>query len=145
VDEWQLADDRNNREKISRVRQAAEDLFKRGQTNGDAEVTRSAPSDGAPAEQQQPRQPRIFIVPPRLPPSPQAEAAVAPVPTRRKAAARRPTVTVPPSQIGRVRALATYGMTPVQVAELYGVTADEIDRILKAPVYKTPGYPGKSR
>ncbi|MBV8508391.1 MAG: hypothetical protein JOZ11_21630 [Alphaproteobacteria bacterium] len=45
------------------------------------------------------------------------------------------TRTVPPSQIGRVRTLATYGMTPVQVAELYGVTVAEIDRILKSPVY----------
>jgi hypothetical protein len=45
------------------------------------------------------------------------------------------TRTVPPSQIGRVRTLATYGMTPVQVADLYGVTVAEIDRILKSPVY----------
>jgi hypothetical protein len=47
---------------------------------------------------------------------------------------------VPPSQIGRVRALATYGMTPAQVAQLYGVTTDEINRILKVPIYS-----GKSR
>jgi len=33
-------------------------------------------------------------------------------------------------QIGRVRALATYGMTTAQVAELYGVTVDEIERVL---------------
>jgi hypothetical protein len=26
-------------------------------------------------------------------------------------------------------------MTPLQVAELYGVTVNEIDRILKLPVY----------
>jgi hypothetical protein len=26
-------------------------------------------------------------------------------------------------------------MTPVQVAELYGVTVNEIDRILKSPAY----------
>jgi hypothetical protein len=147
VDEWQSADERNNREKISRARQAAEDLFKPGQANAAAEVTRLAPNGGAPVEQQQRRQPRIFTIPSRLPPSPEVEAPVAaePEPIRRRAVARRPTVTVPPSQIGRVRALATYGMTPVQVAELYGVTADEIDRILKAPIYKAPGYPGKSR
>jgi hypothetical protein len=42
---------------------------------------------------------------------------------------------VPPSQIGRIRALATYGMTPLQVAELYGVTVAEIERILKSVVY----------
>jgi len=54
---------------------------------------------------------------------------------RQRAVAKQPTRTVPPSQIGRVRALATYGMTPGQVAELYAVTVDEIDRILKSPVY----------
>jgi hypothetical protein len=37
--------------------------------------------------------------------------------------------------------LATYGMTTVQVAELYGVTPDEINRILKA----SSVYSSKSR
>jgi hypothetical protein len=54
---------------------------------------------------------------------------------RQRAVAKQSTRTVPPSQIGRVRALATYGMTPVQVAELYGVTVGEIDRLLKSAVY----------
>jgi len=135
VDEWQSADERNNREKVSRARQAAEDLFKRGQPNADAEVTGSAPRDTMTTGQEPRRLPRIFAVQPRLPPNSQVEVPVAAEPIRRKAVARRPSITVPPSQIGRVRALATYGMTPAQVAELYGVTADEIDRILKAPAY----------
>ena len=63
------------------------------------------------------------------------EPPTAAEPVRRKAVAQPATRTVPPSQIGRVRALATYGMTPLQVAELYGVTVAEIDRILKSPVY----------
>ena len=40
---------------------------------------------------------------------------------------------IPASQFGRVRALAGYGMTWAQVAELYGVTVDEIERIINRP------------
>jgi hypothetical protein len=135
VDEWQSADERNSREKVSRARQAAEDLFKRAQPNADTEPTGPVPNGGAPHEQEPRRQPRIFTAPPRLPPSPKVEPPVAAQAIRRRVVAKQPTRTVPPSQIGRVRALATYGMTPVQVAELYGVTVAEIDRILKSPVY----------
>jgi hypothetical protein len=135
VDEWQSADERNSREKVSRARQAAEDLFRPARPNADAEPTEPAPNSGAPHEQEPRRQPRIFTTPPRLPPSPKVEPPVAAEPVRRRVAAKRSTRTVPPSQIGRVRALATYGMTPVQVAELYGVTVAEIDRILKSPAY----------
>jgi hypothetical protein len=49
---------------------------------------------------------------------------------RRTAAIRRETREIPASQHGRVRALTNYGMTPEQVAELYGVTVDEIERII---------------
>ena len=140
VDEWQSADERNSREKTSRARQAAEDLFKRAQPNAVAEATGPAPNGGAPHEQEPRRQPRIFTAPPRLLPSPKVELPVAAQPTRQRAVAKQPTRTVAPSQIGRVRALATYGMTPVQVAELYGVTVAEIDRVLKLP-----GYAGRTR
>ncbi|HEX3536990.1 MAG TPA: hypothetical protein VHU15_09500 [Stellaceae bacterium] len=135
MDEWQSADERNSREKISRARQAAEDLFKPAHPNADAEPTGPAPNGGASHEQEPRRQPRIFTAPPRLPPSPKVEFPVAAEPVRRRVIAKQSTRTVPPSQIGRVRTLATYGMTPVQVAELYGVTVAEIDRILKSPVY----------
>jgi hypothetical protein len=135
VDEWQSADERNNREKITRARQAAEDLFKRAQPNADVETAGPAPNGDAPHEQEPRRQPRIFTAPSRLPPSPKVEPAVAAQPVRQRAVAKHSTRTVPPSQIGRVRTLATYGMTPVQVADLYGVTVAEIDRILKSPPY----------
>jgi hypothetical protein len=135
VGEWQSADERNSREKTSRARQAAEDLFKRAQPKADAEVTRPASNGDLPHEQEARRQPRIFTVPPRLPPRPQVEPRTTVEPVRRKTVAKPATRAVPPSQIGRVRALATYGMTPLQVAELYGVTVAEIDRILKSPVF----------
>jgi hypothetical protein len=134
VDEWRSADERNSREKIDRARRAAEDLFKRAQPEVEAEPTGPAPDDRMP-EQQPRRQPRIFAVAPRLPPTPKVDPPVTAEPIRRRVVAKRLTGTVPPSQIGRVRVLATYGMTPQQVAELYGVTTDEINRILKTPVY----------
>ena len=136
MDEWQLADERNNREKIDRARKAAEDLFKPTHPSPDPQPTGQVSNDGAPEEQQSQRRPRIFTVPPRLPPSPNTDYSVAAAPVRRRVAAKRPgTSSVPPSQIGRVRTLTTYGMTPQQVAELYGVTVDDINRILKAPAY----------
>jgi len=136
VDEWQSADERNNREKIDRARKAAEDLFKPAHPSSDPGPTGQVANDSTPKEQQSRREPRIFTVPPRLPLSPKTDYSVAAEPVRRPTAAKRPAKTaVPPSQIGRVRTLATYGMTPKQVAELYGVSVDEINRILKAPTY----------
>ena len=149
MDEWQSAEERNSREKISRARQAAEDLFRHDSPAtprvsepqvSDPQVSVSSPKDGPPAEQQPRRQPRIFTIPARLPTSAPAEAPRPAQPIRRRAVVRRPAGTVPPTQIGRIRALATYGMTPAQVAELYGVTTEEINRILKAPAYS-----GKTR
>jgi hypothetical protein len=46
---------------------------------------------------------------------------------------RRKAREIPASQHGRVRALANYGMTREQVAELHGVTVDEIERISRYP------------
>jgi hypothetical protein len=47
----------------------------------------------------------------------------------RQRVVRRETREIPASQHGRVRALTSYGMTREQVAELYRVTVDEIERI----------------
>jgi hypothetical protein len=51
----------------------------------------------------------------------------------RAPAIRREAREIPASQFGRVRALTSYGMTRVQVAELYGVIVDEIERIISRP------------
>ena len=137
MDEWQVADERNNRERISRAREAAEELFRPAHHAAQAHAPGPASNGGAPAEQEPRRSPRIFAIPPRRlaasPPQPQP--VVAARPRRRPAAAKRSSATVPPSQFGRVRALGTYGMTPLQVAELYGVTVSEIERILRTPAY----------
>ena len=61
------------------------------------------------------------------------DAPAEPKPSRRQAAIRGEPRGIPPSQFGRVRALARYGMTRTQVAELYGVAVDEIERIVTSP------------
>jgi hypothetical protein len=53
-----------------------------------------------------------------------------PKPIRRRAVVRRETREILASQLGRVRALTNYGMTREQVAELYGVAVDEVERII---------------
>ena len=61
------------------------------------------------------------------------EPAAEPKVIRRRAAIKHEAREIPASQFGRVRALTKYGMTKAQVAELYGVTVDEIDRIIRRP------------
>ena len=58
------------------------------------------------------------------------EPAAEPKRTRRKAVIRREAREIPASQFARVRTLTSYGMTREQVAELYGVTVQEIERII---------------
>jgi hypothetical protein len=134
VTDWESADDRSNREKINRARQAAEDLFRTPRRTAPPEPT-SQPNDTS-AGQQTRRQPRVFAIPPLLPRRATAEAPAEPKPMRRKKARRRNAAVIPFSQLGRVRALANYGMTRAQVAELYGVTIEEIDRIVDEPARK---------
>jgi hypothetical protein len=135
VTDWESADDRNNRDKINRARQAAEDLFRPAQ--------RAAPPELAPlstassAVPQARRQPRVLAIAPRVPPSAEPETPAEPKPTRGKKMPRRNTAAIPSSQLGRVRTLANYGMTRAQVAELYGVAIEEIDRIIETSASST--------
>jgi hypothetical protein len=43
----------------------------------------------------------------------------------------RPLREIPQSQFARIRTLAKYGMTVLQVAQVYGVAVGEIERILR--------------
>jgi hypothetical protein len=47
----------------------------------------------------------------------------------------RESLEIPAAQLGRVRALTNYGMTQRQVAELYGVTVEVIERTISRPDY----------
>jgi hypothetical protein len=132
--EWQSAIDRNDRQRINSARQAAEDLFKPRQETTRADVAASAPNAASSAEHQPRRQPRIFRIPPPVPlGAAKAEVPAEPKPLRRTAVIRRETREIPATQLGRVRTLTRYGMTRAQVAELYGVTVDEIERIIRRP------------
>ena len=132
--DWPMAGARNDRDRINRTRQNAEDLFKPTQQPTRADVPASAPNDAPSAEHQPRRQPRIFAIPPMAPmTTAKVEPAATPKQIRRTAAIGRDTRQIPVSQFGRVRALTSYGMTRVQVAELYGVTVDEIEKIIRRP------------
>ena len=122
---------RHDREGINRARQIAEDLFKPKQQTTRAEVPTSAPNDASSADQPR-RQPRILAIPPVVPMSTaKVEPAAEPKQIRRKAIAQRETRDIPISQFDRVYTLTNYGMTRAQVAEFYGLTVDEIDRIIR--------------
>jgi hypothetical protein len=134
LSEWHTASARNDRERINRARQDAEDLFKPKQLTARSQVPISAPDGASSAESQPRRQPRIFTIPPVEPMNTaRVEPAAEPKQIRATAAIGRETREIPASQFGRVRALTNYGMTHAQVAELYGVTVDEIDRIIRRP------------
>jgi hypothetical protein len=128
--EWEALDARNDRERIDRARQEAENLFRPKRA---APSTHAAEANGiSPADVELPRQPRVFRIAPVVPmATARADAAAttrgpAPRPRPKKRVPQR----IPTSQFGRVRALADYGMTPQQVAELYSVGVDEVERIL---------------
>jgi hypothetical protein len=135
--EWPRSDAHSDRDRIDRARQDAENLFKPRPRAPAAEVVDAA-ANGVADQRHAKRQPRIFMVPAVVPMdrakavnSPEVKPAAKPIPRRK--AAKRETRHIPPSQFGRVRALAHYGMTQAQVAELYGVGVGEIERIIGRP------------
>jgi len=124
------SDAHTDREKIDRARRNAEDLFKPRPQPKSADATAVAENSVPPAEHQPRRQPRIFRIPPVVPMSTETSEAPAEPKRVKRRTVRRNTVAIPASQFGRVRALANYGMTQAQVAELYGVGVDEIEWIV---------------
>ena len=132
LSEWQSSDGRVDRDRVDRARQQAENLFKPRQQAPRPDVPAAAANPDPTTGPEPRRQPRIFRIPPVVPMSAARSETPAPPPVRirRPRAARRTTPAIPTSQFGRVRALANYGMTQVQVAELYGVGVEEIERIV---------------
>jgi hypothetical protein len=132
--EWQASDARNDRERVDRARQDAENLFRPRQQTPSADAPAAAANGPLSAEHQPRRQPRIFMIPPAVPMNAaNGTAPAGPKPIRRQRAVGGERRKIPASQFGRVRALALYGMTWAQVAELYGVGIDEIERIISRP------------
>jgi hypothetical protein len=127
--DWETADARNDRDRIDRARQEAENLFRPKQAAPHTEAVEA--NGSSPTDLRPPRQPRVFRIPPVVP----MATPGGDVPTTRVRALRqrpdgRASLKIQASQFGRVRALAEYGMTRTQVAELYGVGVDEVERIL---------------
>ena len=73
------------------------------------------------------------MIPPVVPMKAAKVLPAEPKPIKQRPAAKRRLLHIPPSQFGRVRALANYGMTQAQVAEVYGVEVGEIERIVGRP------------
>jgi len=111
----------DDREQITRARQAAEALF----TSKPPPVsTQAVPESLTPTDRSTCKPRMLPILSPGVPVG-QEEREMSAVPepqTMRE---------IPRLQFGRMRTLVKYGMTVAQVATVYGVAADEIARILR--------------
>jgi hypothetical protein len=110
-------DDREQ-EQVIRARQEAEALF----TSKPPPV--STPAVPEALTDRSTRKPRVLPILSPAAPVRHQERETPPAP---EPPTMRP---IPGSEFGRIRTLVKYGMTVAQVAKVYGVTADEIERIL---------------
>jgi hypothetical protein len=101
----------DDREQMVRARSAAEALFARKPEIVEPPVSESSPAPGS-------RQPRVLPILPRP-----ADAPVSPVPPSAPE--------IPVKERSRVRTLVKYGMSISQVADLYRVPVETIERILR--------------
>ena len=130
--ERQPSDAGSDRERIDRARQNAENLFRPRQQASIADAPASAANGSSSVAHRPQRQPRIFMIPPAASMSAaKVKAPARPQPMRRQRTVGRKIREIPVSRFGRVRVLASYGMTWAQVAELYAVGVDEIERIIR--------------
>jgi hypothetical protein len=107
----------DDRERISRARQAAEALFR---------SVSAAPGPEFLTRPEEPtRKPRVLrVISPTAPITHEVVAApVSPAP--------RATRAIPRSQFARIRTWVKYGMTVSEVAEVYGAAVGDIERILR--------------
>jgi hypothetical protein len=111
----------DDREQITRARQAAETLF----TSKPPPVSTPTIPASLTTTDRSTRKPRVLpILSPAAPVRHEEhETPAAPEP--------QTTREIPRSQFVRIRTLVKYGMTVAQVAKVYGVAADEIARILR--------------
>jgi hypothetical protein len=108
----------DDRERITRARQAAEALF-----TPKPQITEQSAS-ASPRADQSGRKPRVLAT---SPPTPiRHEEVEAPVSSQQQMAPE-----IPKSQFARIRTLVKYGMKPAQVAEVYGVPIDAIGSVLR--------------
>ena len=106
----------DDRERITRARQAAEALFA-----PKPQVTEPSVSNPLPSADQSARKPRILATSPPL----EVEEVGTPVNSEQQV---RPEI--PVSKFAHIGTLVKYGMTVSQVAEVYGVAVGAIQRVL---------------
>ena len=120
LNRWEKSNPRDDdRERVSRARQTAEALFAPKLQVAEPTVSGSLPPADPPA-----RKPRVLGISPLAAAHP--EAAEPPA-----SPDQRIMPEVPLSQFARIRSWVKYGMTPVQVAKVYGVSASDIERIIR--------------
>jgi len=107
----------DDRERTTRARQEAEALF-----TPKRQITEQV-SDSPPADQSA-RKPRVLAISRTEPIRHEEVEATA-------SSHQQTAPEIPRSQFARIRALATHGMSPAQVAELYGVAIGVIQSILR--------------
>ena len=105
----------DDRERISRARQAAEALFTLKPPVSTPAAQQTAPADPSA------RTPRVLPISPASARHDEPESPVAPAPLP---------VELPPSQVARIRTWVKYGMKVAKVAQVYGVPVGEIERLL---------------
>jgi hypothetical protein len=105
----------DDRERVARARQTAEALFAPKQQVAEPMVSDSLP----PA-----RKPRVLGI---ASPAPSPREAVEPP----VSAELRTMPQISASQFARIRTWVKYGMTPAQVAEVYGVSVGDVERIVR--------------
>ena len=121
LNRWEKSNPRDDdRERVARARQTAEALFTPKRQTAEPTVSGSQPPADPPA-----RKPRVLGIS-SPPPADGREAVEPPV-----SADQRIMPKVPPSQFARIRSWVKYGMTPAQVAKVYGVSAGDIERIIR--------------
>jgi hypothetical protein len=117
---------------MNKAREAAEALFTTKKQVERTEAPTSAPSVLTQVEQHAHREPRIFAISSAIPVAENfVEEAVGQNPKPKRGTSRR-RVKIPAAQHDRVRTLVMYGMTFAEVADLYGVPVDVIERIVGA-------------
>jgi hypothetical protein len=106
-------------ERTTSARQAAEALFTPKRQPAEPSV-----SDGVPSAEQPARKPRVLAI--LSPPPVRSKEIAAPVDPE-----PRTTRQIPGSHHARIRTWVEYGLTLPQVAEVYGVAVDVVERILR--------------
>jgi hypothetical protein len=110
----------DDRERITRARQAAEALF-----TSKPPVSELPGSEPLPPAEEPTRKPRVLRI--ISPTAPVTHKGVEP-PAKLAARARR---AIPRSQFARIRTWVKYGMTVSEVAKIYGAAVGDIERILR--------------